>query len=389
LHHHLWFRRNGEHVHCPQPSAFAETRVQVRAEQRRCWLIKNDWVEAIVALPLNLFYNTGIATYIWVLSNKKPKARKGQIQLIDATQWYRPLRKNLGKKNCELAEEDIQRIMDTYIAFKPTEQSKIFPNAALGYWKVVVERPLRLKSQLTIPRIEALRYASGDEEIRSQLVDEFGDALFEDFGSVQKALAKRLAEWGSDDEEDEGAPAKSLPESKKKKLLSSETWQRDARLVSIATELRKEIGEPMFDDHNQFCEAVDAVIKKLELKISGAELKLVLRGVSWTDESAAPVIGLLEEQKQAIIHRAVTRGLDDTAPLKPSGLDWLGDVPERWEIGPMKRLLSRINHGTSQAGSESGCIRLLTMGNIQRGEVLLPETGAMNAVEKIFAFGRW
>jgi type I restriction enzyme M protein len=111
----------------------------------RRWIIENDWLEAIVALPLNMFYNTGIATYIWVLSNRKPAPRKGQVQLIDATQWFKPLRKNLGKKNCELSDEDIARICDAFLAFEETEQSKIFPNAAFGYWKFTVERPLRLK----------------------------------------------------------------------------------------------------------------------------------------------------------------------------------------------------------------------------------------------------
>lgn len=111
----------------------------------RRWIIENDWLEATVALPLNMFYNTGIATYIWVLTNRKPEHRKGKVQLIDATQWYKPLRKNLGKKNCELSEEDIQRIVDVFLAFEETEQSKIFPNEAFGYWKVTVERPLRLK----------------------------------------------------------------------------------------------------------------------------------------------------------------------------------------------------------------------------------------------------
>ena len=110
----------------------------------RRWIIENDWLEAIVALPLNMFYNTGIATYIWVLTNRKPEPRRGKVQLIDATGWYQPLRKNLGKKNCELSEEDITRICDTFLAFEETEQSKIFPNTAFGYWKVTVERPLRL-----------------------------------------------------------------------------------------------------------------------------------------------------------------------------------------------------------------------------------------------------
>ena len=111
----------------------------------RRWIIENDWLEAIVALPLNMFYNTGIATYIWVLSNRKPAHRHGQVQLIDAAQWCKPLRKNLGKKNCELSEEDIARICDTFLAFEENEQSKIFPNEAFGYWKVTVERPLRIE----------------------------------------------------------------------------------------------------------------------------------------------------------------------------------------------------------------------------------------------------
>ena len=111
----------------------------------RRWIIENDWLEAIVALPLNLFYNTGIATYVWVLTNRKPVHRRGKVQLIDATNWYRPLRKNLGKKNCELGEEDIVRICDTFLDFKESEQSKIFDNAAFGYWKVTVEQPLRLQ----------------------------------------------------------------------------------------------------------------------------------------------------------------------------------------------------------------------------------------------------
>ena len=124
-------------------SLFTGDAAQGESNIRR-WIIENDWLEAIVALPLNMFYNTGIATYVWVLTNRKPEHRKGKVQLIDATKWYRPLRKNLGKKNCELGEDDITRICDTFLDFKETEQSKIFDNDAFGYWKVAVERPLRI-----------------------------------------------------------------------------------------------------------------------------------------------------------------------------------------------------------------------------------------------------
>ena len=145
----------------------------------RRWIIENDWLEAIVALPLNMFYNTGIATYIWVLSNRKPEQRRGKVQLIDATQWSRSLRKNLGDKNCELADEDIQRICDAFLAFEETEQSKIFPNEAFGYWKVTVERPLRLTVDLSADHRQRFRAACRDakEQPLANVIDRVVAAL--------------------------------------------------------------------------------------------------------------------------------------------------------------------------------------------------------------------
>jgi type I restriction enzyme M protein len=135
----------------------------------RRWIIENDWLEAIVALPLNMFYNTGIATYIWVITNKKAERRKGKVQLINAIDWYKPLRKNLGKKNCELSVEDIDRIVRTFLDFKETEQSKIFENEAFGYYRVTVERPLRIAridaDRAYMPKeIKALKEARGADE---------------------------------------------------------------------------------------------------------------------------------------------------------------------------------------------------------------------------------
>ena len=111
----------------------------------RRWIIENDWLEAIVALPNNILYNTGIAIYVWVLTNHKPEHRRGKVQLIDATGWFRTLRKNLGKKTRELGDEDIAHICNTFLAFDETEHSRILDNAAFGYWKVTVERPLRIE----------------------------------------------------------------------------------------------------------------------------------------------------------------------------------------------------------------------------------------------------
>jgi len=262
----------------------------------RRWLIENDWLEAIVALPLNLFYNTGIATYIWVLSNRKPAERKGKVQLIDASQWFKPLRKNLGKKNCELSPDDIERISRVFLDFKETPESKIFPNAAFGYWKVTVERPLRLYSQLSLKAIEALRFASGDEDLRSALYDELGDDLFTQFAKIATALETRLADWGGDEDEGEGdgeeagSARKGLPEKKKKKLLDAKTWERDGRLVEAATTLRMALGDQLFEDHNLFRDRVDTALKQAGLKLPAADLKQILKAVSWRVEAAPPVI---------------------------------------------------------------------------------------------------
>ncbi len=269
----------------------------------RRWLIENDWLEAIVALPLNLFYNTGIATYVWVLSNKKPAHRKGQVQLINATQWFKPLRKNLGKKNCELSPDDIERISRTFLDFHETPESRIFPNAAFGYWKVTVERPLRLNSQLSLKTIETLRFASGDEDLRAALYEEFGDDLFTKFAGISSALEKRLADWGDDEDEGDGEEGggakKGLPEKKRKKLLDPKTWERDGRLVDVATRLRATLGDALFDDHNSFRDRVDAALKKTGIKLAAADLKQILKAVSWRVETAPPVIAKVHKPGKA------------------------------------------------------------------------------------------
>ena len=111
----------------------------------RRYLIENDLVEAIIALPENMFYNTGIGTFIWILSNKKEERRKGKIQLIDATAMKSPLRKNMGKKNCELTPELRKEIMRIFLEMEQSEVSKIFDNEEFGHWTITVERPLRLR----------------------------------------------------------------------------------------------------------------------------------------------------------------------------------------------------------------------------------------------------
>jgi len=277
----------------------------------RRWVLENDWLEAIIALPLNIFYNTGIATYVWVLANKKAEYRKGRVQLIDASKWFQPLRRNLGKKNCELSDADIQRILDRYLpspaggrgaggegAFQDTPQCKWFDTADFGYWKITVERPLRLKSRLTHAAIETLRFASGDETLRAEIYAKYGEKLYDEFSKLKPEIEAWLKgeddnEEDDDSEEDEGeskTAKKAVPVKRRKKLLDSATWARDKGLIDLALLAQKELGEDLFDDHNEFRARFEAAMKSHGKKLGTPEKKAIYKAVSWRDETAPPVI---------------------------------------------------------------------------------------------------
>lgn len=259
----------------------------------RRWIIENDWLEAVIALPLNMFYNTGIATYVWVITNRKPEARAGKVQLIDATSWSTPLRKNLGSKNCELSPADIERVTQEFQEFTETEFSKIFSNEEFGYWKITVERPLRLCSQITKERLEALRFASGEAQARELIYDKFGDNLFTNFTDIVPQMRNLLELWArtADPEEDgtdTGVPI--LKDTARRKVLNAKTWERDGRLVKVGMALLDEIGEKVFDDYNEFERQAGIAMVRLGLKLGAADRKVLLRAMSWRDETAKPVI---------------------------------------------------------------------------------------------------
>ena len=122
----------------------------------RKWIIENDYLEAIIGLPDQLFYNTGIKTYIWVLTNQKPPERTGKIQLVDASTKYKKMRKKLGNKRNQLSDDDIKQILELYNKNEITDEIKIFDNEDFGYIKITVERPLQLNYQVNKERLERL-----------------------------------------------------------------------------------------------------------------------------------------------------------------------------------------------------------------------------------------
>ncbi|MCA0267885.1 MAG: type I restriction-modification system subunit M [Bacteroidetes bacterium] len=265
----------------------------------RRYLLENDLLEAIVALPQGMFYNTGIATYVWLLTNRKAEHRHGQVQLIDATTWSVPRRKNLGKKNVDLSEADRTRIVQTVLDFDASledEHSKVFANAHFGYWKVTIERPLRLRAQITPGAVERLRFASGDEDERRRVYDTFGDDLYRRFAALRPDVEALLR--GSEDEEDGDGVAR-LPEKRIKKLLDPATWLRDYLFLCTADRLRQVLGEERFDDFNVFRSAVDAAMKREGLKLGTADKKAFVRLLAWRDEEAPPVVKSIVKRGEA------------------------------------------------------------------------------------------
>jgi len=263
-------------------------------------ILESDMLEAIIALPNDIFYNTGIPTYIFIITNRKPKNRKGKVQLINANgdQFYGKMKKSLGSKRNELVPSNINDITKLYQDFKETEFSKLFDNNEFGYAQIIVHRPLRLMVQFTAKRVASLRFVSNNNVLREELYKEFGNEVYE-----KKATAK-LEQWllnyfmqDNDDDETEDGEAEitlaSLPKKKQKivkQLCDIAIWQRDLDLMNHAKTLAETFGDKLFDDFNVFEELLDKELKKHSIKLAAKDKKDLLSAVSWTDPKAAAVI---------------------------------------------------------------------------------------------------
>jgi len=254
----------------------------------RRYIIENDWLDAIVQMPNNLFYNTGITTYIWILSNAKASDRKGKVQLIDAGQAFRKLRKNLGNKNCEFSPEQITDILNVYSTMEVSNQqdlkSKVFDNSDFGYYKVTIERPKRLKAQFSDERIADLRYDKGLRDTMIALHEKYGENVYDDL----KPFAKEIAKWA--DAEELNLNNKQLAS-----LTDAKLWQKQLDVFDLAKSLMKEVGTTEYNDFNEFREKIDAVIKTKKLKLSASEKNAILNAVSWYDAEAEKVIRKTEK----------------------------------------------------------------------------------------------
>jgi len=271
----------------------------------RRYILEADLLETIVALPTDMFYNTGIATYVWILSNKKASERKGKVQLINGVNLCGKMRKSLGSKRNEMSSDHIATITRTFGAFevvdartldKPAEQksnrgrqsenskteapktfaAKIFATHEFGYRRITIERPLRESYQFSDERIAALRFAPKPLNAPMKWIDsEYGA----DWPNHQEAIRKHIkTHFGA------------LKEAKIKDLLNPNTWQAQQTMFDKAKQLQTVMGSAQVDDMNGFETAIKAALKQLGVSLVTKEKKQITNAVSFKNPDAAKVI---------------------------------------------------------------------------------------------------
>jgi type I restriction enzyme M protein len=347
----------------------------------RRYILEADLLEAIVALPTDMFYNTGIATYVWVLSNTKAPERKGRVQLINGVHLYGKMRKSLGSKRKVMGEEDIALITRTYGHFdvvdgmeldKPAEvksnrgrqsengknggpktfSSKIFHSHEFGYRRITVERPLRMSYQFSAERTEELRFAPKplDGPMKwayEEYGQEWDDAGYGDLSGVADDIRRHLKKEYA-----------SLKEKHVKEILDRKTWLFQKQLLEKAKRLQQIIGTEQHDDFNTYDATLKAALKKAGLNLDAKEKKQLAATVSWKNPDAKKVIkkvhkkgvpdpmyGLFEMDGKVVEYQVdgdlrdhENIGLDPARPVNEVNEEYftrevLPHVPEAWIDG--------------------------------------------------------
>ena len=249
------------------------------ASNLRQYIIENDLLEAIVAMPEKDFYNTGIGTFIWVITNRKEERRKGFVQLIDATEIKSPLRKNLGEKNCETTEADRAKILQLLMDFKETPQSKIFPNEEFGYWSVKVYQPQR-------------------DEQGNIIRDKKGKPVIDKKSKDTEIIPFRYEGGIEGFFENEIKP-----------------YSPDAIIDMKSFETGYELSFTKYFYKPKQLRSLD-------------EISQDIRGIEErTDGLLNEILSIKED-----IADAVTKGLNPDVKTKDSGISWIGEIPEHWEV---------------------------------------------------------
>jgi len=264
----------------------------------RRYILEADLLEAIIALPTDMFYNTGIATYVWVLSNKKDAERKGKVHLINATSLSSKMRKSLGSKRNYLTDEEIRTITQNYGAFEAVDtlahdgesdqkkpfSSKIFNSYEFGYRRVTIERPLRLSAQVSNDAVASLRFAPKPFNAVMQ-------KLYEQYGATWTADSYgQLTEYEAEIRTLIKAEFSELKEKDIKTVLEPKLWLEQRQLFNKAQALQAKIGTAQCDDFNAFDDVLKQALKDASVKLESKEKKQFIDAITWKNADAEPVI---------------------------------------------------------------------------------------------------
>ena len=312
----------------------------------RRYILEADLLEAIVALPTDMFYNTGIATYVWVLSNKKTAERKGKVQLINGVNLCGKMRKSLGSKRNVMDEADIATITRCFGRFeavearpldKPAEQkgsrgrpaasarveapktfaAKIFATHEFGYRRITVERPLRLSWQFSDERISPLRFAGGALNAAMQWIyAEYGQGHWQDtpdcehYGDLTAYTDEIRAHFKRHFAD--------LKEKQIKDLLDADTWLAQKRVLIKARQLQQVIGTAQRDDFNTWDDTLKAACKQAGLSLDAREKKQIADAVSWKNPAAEKVVRKRHRGKPAPLYGLFAAG-KEIVEYQPDG----------------------------------------------------------------------
>lgn len=273
----------------------------------RRYILEADLLEAIIALPTDMFYNTGIATYVWVLSNKKDIERKGKVHLINASNLSSKMRKSLGSKRNYLTESEIKTITQNYGAFEAVDtltldgegeqqkpfSSKIFNSYEFGYRRVTIERPLRLSAQLSDDRIATLRFAPKPfNAVMQKVYESYGkdwnETSYGQLSEDQHVEIRTLIK----------AEFSELKEKDIKTVLEPKLWLEQRALMRKVQSLQTKIGIAQHNDFNAFDELLKQALKDTSIKLEAKEKKQFLDAITWKNPEAEPVINKVVKAKE-------------------------------------------------------------------------------------------
>ena len=322
----------------------------------RRYLIEHDFLECVIALPTNIFYNTEIPTYILIVSNRKSSNRKGLIQLIDAREHYIDLKKSLGDKSREITSDQITQISNLYFGEETTKFSKFLNNEEFGFREIVIERPLRLSSQFTLDSIERLKFKKPIEKEMALIYEKFGEKVYTDLNKISSQVNKYI----------EMNEIK-LNSINKNKLLSQEFWEAQSRVYDASLLLMGKIGSERHDDFNEFKKVIANTIKELNITLSVSEQKDILEAISWRNEAAEKVI--YKVNKDGTISYTPDIDLRDTenVPLREEISDFferevLKYIPDAW-----------IDHTKTKIGYEIHFTRYFTNFTMPREQEIIKQ----------------